>query len=271
MKREFFIFPVLAIFYFLGCAQEKQTLVLIETPYGNMKVKLYDETPKHRDNFLKLVEDGFYDGTLFHRVISDFMIQGGDPESVDAPPHRRLGQGGPGYNIESEILFPKYFHKKGALAAARQADQVNPERRSSGSQFYIVQGEVLDTAKLNQVEQMKTQRQQQKVMMAYVMPFRQRLTAMQQRGDQAGIRQLMDSIKVVAAPEIEALSPFKFTPEQRQVYTTIGGTPQLDGDYTVFGEVIEGLDVIDKIAALETDPMDRPLKNVPVKMSVIEE
>jgi cyclophilin family peptidyl-prolyl cis-trans isomerase len=271
MKKIFFILPALALFYFWGCAQEKQPLVLIETPYGNMKVKLYDETPKHRDNFLKLVEDGFYNGTLFHRVISDFMIQGGDPESVDAPAHRRLGQGGPGYNIEAEIVFPKYFHKKGVLAAARQADQVNPERRSSGSQFYIVQGEVLDTTQLGQIEQMKIQHQQQKIMMAYVMPFRQRLAAMQREGDQEGIRQLMDSLRVVATPEIEALSPFKFTPEQRQVYTTIGGTPQLDDDYTVFGEVIEGLDVIDKIAALKTGSQDRPLQNVPVKMSVIKE
>jgi cyclophilin family peptidyl-prolyl cis-trans isomerase len=271
MRKFYFVLPALVLLYFWGCAQEKQPLVLIETPYGNMKVKLYDETSKHRDNFLKLVEDGFYNGTLFHRVISDFMIQGGDPESVDAPPHRRLGQGGPGYNIESEIIFPKYYHKKGALAAARQADQVNPERRSSGSQFYIVQGEVLDTTQLDQVEQMKMEHLQQRVMMAYVMPFRHRLAAMQQKGNQKGIRQLMDSLSVVAAPEIEALSPFKFTPEQRQVYTTIGGTPQLDGDYTVFGEVIEGLDVIDKIAALKTGPMDRPLQNVPIKMSVIEE
>ena len=194
--------------------EKKETMVIISTNYGDMKVKLYDETPLHRDNFIKLAKEGFFDGLLFHRAIPQFMIQGGDPTSKDAKPGQQLGSGGPGYTIPAEFN-PNFIHKKGALSAARQGDQVNPKKASSGSQFYIVQGRSASAQEL-------------------------------QRG---GI---------------------KYTPEQIKVYAEQGGTPFLDGQYTVFGEVVEGLDVIDKIAAVRTAPGDRPLEDVKFTVKVVE-
>lgn len=197
---------------------DKVYYVKIETTYGDIVVKLYNETPKHRDNFLKLVKEGTYDGVLFHRVIQNFMIQGGDPNSRNAKKGEMLGNGELGYTLPAEFV-PSLYHKKGALAAARQADQVNPEKRSSSCQFYIVQGEKWDAEKLKRVE-----------------------TSMGK----------------------------SFTKEQAEVYATLGGTPFLDGDYTVFGEVVEGLEVVDKIAAVACGPMNRPLEDVKMKMTIIE-
>lgn len=179
---------------------------------------MYNETPLHRDNFIKLVKEGVYDGLLFHRVINEFMIQGGDPNSRDAKPGQMLGDGSLGYTIPAEFV-PTLFHKKGALAAARQGDNVNPNKESSSCQFYIVQGNLWESSRLAMVERS------------------------------------MDK---------------HFTPEQREAYATVGGTPFLDGDYTVFGEVVEGLEVIDKIAAVPCGPMDRPVEDVKMKMTIIE-
>ena len=187
---------------------QKQTKVLIETEYGNMTAILYNETPQHRDNFVKLIKQGWYNGSIFHRVIKNCMIQGAGKESQINDP---------GYTIPAEFVS-KYFHKKGALAAARRADQINPSKASSGSQFYIVQGQVLQDQQLNMIEQQSNK---------------------------------------------------KISPERRAVYKTIGGTPHLDDQYTVFGEVISGLDVIDKIAAVQTAPGDRPVKDVKMKITVI--
>ena len=189
-------------------AATKQTKVLIETEFGNMTAILYNETPLHRDNFIKLANQGWYNGSIFHRVINNFMIQGGGKEDK---------MNDPGYTVPAEFVG-KYFHKKGALAAARKPDQVNSAKASSGSQFYIVQGTVLVDKQLdlNQIQTSKT-----------------------------------------------------FSPERREVYKTMGGTPHLDDDYTVFGEVIEGLEVIDKIAAVQTGPGSKPLKDVKMKVSVI--
>ena len=209
MKKIFFL---LLIIMGMGSCNEKETMIEIITDYGTMKAKLYDSTPLHRDNMVKLIKEGFYDGLLFHRVISDFMIQGGDPNSKDAPPNQPLGSGGPGYQIDAEIGA---LHYKGAIAAARTGDGVNPQRRSSGSQFYIVQGKPLSDAQLD--------------MMA----------------GQSGT---------------------EYTPEQRAKYKEVGGVPFLDNQYTVFGEVVEGLDVIDKIAAVQTAPGDRPVEDV--KMTI---
>lgn len=197
---------------------QKNVYVMIETSYGNMTVKLYNETPLHRDNFIKLVQEGFYDGLLFHRVINNFMIQGGDPNSRNAQPGVPLGAGNLNYRVPAEFRSD-LCHKKGALAAARQGDNVNPQKESSSCQFYLVQGQVWDDAKLQM---------------------------MQQRMGK------------------------KFTEEQVEIYKTVGGTPFLDGDYTVFGEVVEGLDVIDKIAAVPTGAMDRPVEDVKMKISIVE-
>lgn len=199
--------------------KEPEQLVKISTPYGDMIVKLYNGTPLHRDNFIKLVKNHYYDSLLFHRVINGFMIQGGDPDSRNAVPGQMLGNGGPGYDIPAEFR-KEYFHKKGALAAAREPDQVNPEKASSGSQFYIVQGRKWTNMELNQMEQR----------MGHLIPW-----------------------------------------EQKEVYMNLGGTPHLDGNYTVFGEVIDGMDVIDKIAAVKTDQNDRPLKDVRMSMILLDE
>ncbi len=264
------LFLLILMLQVSGCAQ-KQEKILIKTTYGNIKIKLYDDTPLHRDNFIKLVSSGYYDGLLFHRVINEFMIQGGDPNSRDALLDAQLGNGDPGYKINAEIIYPKHFHKKGALAAARQGDQANPQKKSSGSQFYIVQGKVFTSEELDQLEKVVADQQRQTIMMKYMNQHRETFIRLQQAGDNAGIQELMDKLLAESTPEIEALKPFKIPEEHRAVYTSIGGTPALDNEYTVFGEVEEGLDVIDAIATLETNDAARPLKNVTMSIMVIKE
>lgn len=190
--------------------REKGVKVEMTTTEGKMVFVLFDDTPKHRDNFLKLVREGVYDSLLFHRVINRFMIQGGDPTSRHARPGQMLGEGSLGYTVPAEFR-PGRFHRKGALCAARQGDAVNPRKESSSSQFYIVQGQVWDEQTLGRMEQRFGK---------------------------------------------------KFSDEQRRVYTTEGGTPHLDGDYTVYGQLIEGMDVLDRIAAVKTDRADRPVTDV---------
>ncbi len=213
MKKIFGFLLIFVTLSLLSCSQgDSNKYAMIETEFGNMKVKLYNSTPKHRDNFLKIAGEGFYNDLLFHRVISGFMVQGGDPNSKDAAPDARLGSGGPGYLIDAEIGAP---HIKGAIAAARTGGASNPEKKSSGSQFYLVQGKPQTDAQLDGMQKSK------------------------------GIT---------------------YSPEQRKLYKELGGTPMLDMDYTVFGEVVEGIEVIDKIAAVQTAPGDRPVKDV--KMTV---
>ncbi len=195
----------------------EKCLVEIQTEFGNMLVELYEATPKHRDNFVKLAENGFYNDLLFHRVIDGFMVQGGDPESKDASPNKSLGSGGPGYKVDAEFSGD-LVHVKGALAAARTPDAMNPERQSSGSQFYIVQGRAVDASMLDVMER------------------------------RLGTR---------------------YTEEQRAAYLEHGGTPHLDGGYTIFGQVIEGLDIIDKISAAETTNRDRPTTDIKMTVQVI--
>lgn len=194
-----------------------EAVVKIITDFGTMTVKLYNETPLHRDNFLKLAREGFYDSLLFHRVINGFMIQGGDPDSKHAASGAPLGNGGPGYTIPAEFR-PDLIHKKGVLSAARMPDQVNPAKASSGSQFYVVQGKVYT---------------------------REELAGFERR---FGV---------------------KFTQQQIDTYTTVGGTPHLDGGYTVYGEVIDGLEVIDLIAAQKTGPNDRPVKDIRMRVEIV--
>lgn len=213
MKKIF-----LFVFAFTLIACQKERLVVLETTLGTIELKLYDETPQHRDNFISLVKEKAYDSLLFHRVIRDFMIQGGDPDSKDAAPGVLLGEGDRPYTVPAEFRLEKgIFHRRGVLAAAREGDDVNPEQRSSAMQFYIVWGRVFDDEGLDK---------------------------MQERLDrQTGGR-------------------VKLTPQMREVYKTVGGTPHLDGQYTVFGEVTSGLDVVDAIQNVATDENDRPLENV---------
>ena len=255
-----------------GTAQnkaEKRTVVLIKTELGDMKVELYNETPKHRDNFLKLVKEGYYNGVLFHRVIKEFMIQGGDPDSRNAKPDQQLGNGGPTYTIDAEIN-PKFLHQKGALAAARQGDGMNPEKKSSGSQFYIVQGLVFPGNDLPALEAKGNEQLEQSYIRQLARDNEDSLKFYQQAGNQMALAILMDRLRTEALAKVEK-NPFKLTDEQRKVYTTVGGTPHLDGNYTVFGQVIEGLAVIDAIAAQPVGLNDRPQKDIKMEISVLNE
>ena len=236
---------------------------------GDITVRLYDETPLHRDNFLKLASEGFFNGTLFHRVIKDLMIQGGDPESKSAPAGKALGSGGPGYNIPAEIK-PALFHKRGALSAARLGDEVNPAKESSGSQFYIVWGKVYKAAELKQLEHQMKMQQEQSIFNALAMERREEIMNLRRNRDREGLMELQDKLAKIAMEKSKELGNPAFTPEQVEAYTAQGGTPFLDGGYTVFGEVEEGLDVVEAIQNVETSMGDRPKADVVMNVTVLE-
>ena len=208
----------------MASAQTTTAEVLLETTAGNIRIALYDETPQHRDNFLKLTKEHKYDSLLFHRVIKDFMIQGGDIKSRHAQPGQRLGSGSYDYTVEAEFRLPGIFHRRGAVAMAREGDRTNPERRSSSTQFYIVWGRKYSEAQLDRIQE--------------------RLDATTQ-------------------------GAVKLTPEMKEVYKTVGGTPHLDGQYTVFGEVMEGMDVLERIQQSQTDPNDRPLEDIRILKATV--
>lgn len=239
-----------------GKVMDKQgTIVRLETSEGPVRILLYDDTPEHRDNFIKLVKEGYYDGMMFHRIIKDFMVQTGDPESKnDSAAH--LGAGGPGYTLPAEIVYPKHYHKYGALAAARTGDAMNPERRSSGSQFYIVTGEKYTANQLAQYAERNVMPRRQKMFRDLSMERRDSIIALQKAHDTAGLeklrQELIDSVE-------KALPAQPLPADIVRDYTTIGGTPHLDDQYTVFGEVIEGMDAVEKIQNLATDREDKPL------------
>lgn len=241
-------------------------LVTISTQFGDMNVLLFDDTPAHKENFLKLAQEGAYDSLLFHRVIDEFMIQTGDFDSRNAKKGDHLGRGGPDYKIPAEIL-PKHFHRKGALAAARQSDAVNPERASSGSQFYIVQGkvevrEVLEKPKMPVVSKALKKLKEEMRDHELVALFNE---AYMQGGQQAFQNKVMESLQLLQ----EATGITILIPEERiEVYSVEGGTPFLDDEYTVFGQVITGISVIDSIATVKTDRYDRPLEDVHMTISV---
>lgn len=215
----------LLVFALMACSAKAQTStseVLLETTAGNIRIALFDETPQHRDNFLKLVEEHVYDSLLFHRVIKNFMIQAGDLHSKHAQPGQRLGSGDYNYTVEAEFRLPKIFHRRGMVAMAREGDRVNPERRSSACQFYIVWGRVYNDASLMKVQE-----------------------------------------------RLDTTAHVQLTPEMQEVYKTVGGIPHLDGQYTVFGEVTEGLDVVDRIQQSATDPNDRPLEDIRILRATV--
>ena len=252
-----------------GGDMDKETLVKIETTAGDIKVKLYNETPKHRDNFIKLVKDGVYEGTLFHRVIKDFMIQAGDPDSKNAPKGKMLGAGDVGYTVPAEFVYPKYFHKKGALSAARQGDNVNPKKESSGCQFYIVTGKVYNDSTLLGMESQMNENKINVIFNNLAQKHMKEIYKMRKANDENGLYDLQEKL-FAEAQELSAKEPeFHFTPEQIEAYTTVGGTPHLDGEYTVFGEVVEGMDVVDKIQKVKTDRSDRPEEDVKIIKATI--
>ncbi|MCI6727152.1 MAG: peptidylprolyl isomerase [Bacteroidales bacterium] len=241
--------------------------VKITTSLGNITVRLYDETPLHRDNFLKLAKEGFYNGTLFHRVIRDFMIQGGDPDSVNAPAGKRLGVGGPDYTLEAEIL-PSLFHKRGALAAARQGDEVNPERRSSGSQFYIVWGQTYNDGQLRQMGKQLEMQRLKSISQTLAADHRAENLQLRRDRNRTGLQELQDRLAAEAETKAKTLGPV-LTEAQMEAYSSVGGTPHLDGQYTVFGEVVEGLDIVDRIQQVETLSGDRPKADVVVVQATV--
>ena len=249
---------------------EKRTQVKIETTMGNIVVELYNETPKHRDNFIKLAKEGMYDSTLFHRVIKAFMIQAGDPDSKNANDTAQLGGGDVGYTVPAEFV-PKFFHKKGALAAARMGDDVNPERASSGCQFYIVTGRKFREAQLLDMAGQKNNNRIDEIFNELARKHMKEIYKMRKANDEAGLMALQDSLEAQATAQCKEEEPFMFTPEQIAAYTTVGGAPHLDGAYTVFGQVVEGMETVEKIEVTKTGKADRPVENVRIlKATVIE-
>ena len=248
---------------------EKRTLVKLETTMGNITVALYNETPKHRDNFIKLVKEGVYDSTLFHRVIKQFMIQAGDPDSKNASDTAMLGSGDVGYTIPAEFN-PKFFHKKGVLAAARQGDDVNPEKASSGCQFYIVTGRKFTEPQLLGMENKINEQREEALFDSLARQHMKEIYKMRKAGDNAGLLELQDTLEAQARELADKEEKFLFTPEQIKAYSTIGGAPHLDGSYTVFGEVTEGMEVVDNIEIAKTNRADRPIENIRILKASIQ-
>ena len=248
---------------------EKRTLVKLETTMGNITVALYNETPKHRDNFIKLVKEGVYDSTLLHRVIKQFMIQAGDPDSKNASDTAMLGSGDVGYTIPAEFN-PKFFHKKGVLAAARQGDDVNPEKASSGCQFYIVTGRKFTEPQLLGMENKINEQREEALFDSLARQHMKEIYKMRKAGDNAGLLELQDTLEAQARVLADKEEKFRFTPEQIKAYSTIGGAPHLDGSYTVFGEVTEGMEVVDNIEIAKTNRADRPIENIRILKASIQ-
>ena len=248
---------------------EKRTLVKLETTMGNITVALYNETPKHRDNFIKLVKEGVYDSTLFHRVIKQFMIQAGDPDSKNASDTAMLGSGDVGYTIPAEFN-PKFFHKKGVLAAARQGDDVNPEKASSGCQFYIVTGRKFTEPQLLGMENKINDQHEEALFDSLARQHMKEIYKMRKAGDNAGLLELQDTLEAQARELADKEEKFRFTPEQIKAYSTVGGAPHLDGSYTVFGEVTEGMEVVENIEIAKTNRADRPVENIRILKASIQ-
>lgn len=247
-----------------------EELVEISTDLGNMYFRLYNQTPLHRDNFKKLIKEKFFDSLLFHRIIKGFMVQTGDPDSKNADSSKQLGNGGPGYTIPAEFV-PYLFHKKGVLAAARTSDQINPNKESSGSQFYIVQGKTYGIKELENIMNSKNIAAKQQLLYKIVSvdSIQKILTGFQERGDSKGLREYIGTLQPLVDAEYNKKGIFTYSQNHIDTYEKEGGTPFLDMDYTVFAEMVSGFDVLDKIAAVETKPGDRPVKDLMMKIRLV--
>lgn len=243
-----------------------ETQVRMQTNLGTITLKLYNETPLHRDNFIKLVKNGQYEGLLFHRVINEFMIQGGDVTSKNAPLNKQLGAGDLGYTVPAEFVYPRYFHKRGALCAARTGDDSNPEKASSASQFYIVTGKVYSEGEIKQLEKQKESRLKQAIFNRLQNENKTTIMQYYKSGDKDSLAIMRDTL--IGKTEIETekrKEETKLTAQQREAYTTVGGVPFLDNEYTVYGEVTEGIEIVDKIQKVKTNSSDRPLENIVIE------
>ncbi len=257
-KIIFLLFVAISI---SACKKKvEEPLVQFTTTEGVFVVKLYKETPQHRDNFVKLVEQGYYDGLLFHKVMKEFLLQTGDPNSKDAGHNRLLGSGGPGYTIPAEIHYPQFFHRKGVLSAARLPDAENPNKESNGSQFYVVLGRKYTATELDSIETADYNRQMEQIWQRIIALHKNKIAAAQ--GDKQKLVIVQDTLVALAEKEIDPKKLFHFTPEQRKAYTMLGGVPFMDNEYTVFGEVTEGLDILEKISEQETNRNDRPINDI---------
>jgi len=268
MIRTLIIFTF-SLFLWLG-SQAQSKVVEISTNLGTMKFRLYDDTPKHRDAFVELAKEGYYNGTLFYRVIQNFLIQGGSKSSKGAAPGKRIGYGDPDKTVDDEIL-PHYFHKKGALCAPRQPDEINPFKQSDISQFYIVKGRLYTSGEIDTIELAANRPIRNKIVQSVMTPeIRDELKRLKDEKKVDEFRKLAQSVKDKIETEY-SLNPgvIKFSEDEREAYTTIGGYPDLDGKFTIFGECISGFDVIDKIASLSTDKNDRPFADVKITVTVI--
>lgn len=272
MKQNLLLF-ICFLFLLTGCQKSNsgnRSRVEIETTEGDIVIELYNETPRHRDNFIHLVSEGFYNDLLFHRVIKDFMIQGGDPDSKSAPQDTLLGTNDTGELIDAEIRYPRYFHKRGALAAAREEDRLNPMKKSSGSQFYLVWGKTFTPTQLSELERSQNEKILQAKINQLFAANEEQISRTESSDDLTALQQLMDSLRTEAKNRIEAEGIHYSIPDSiRQIYQTIGGTPWLDNQYTVFGEVIEGLEVIEKIQSLPTDANGRPFKDIKMTITLL--
>jgi peptidyl-prolyl cis-trans isomerase B (cyclophilin B) len=244
--------------------------VKLETTMGDITLALYNETPLHRDNFVKLVKEGVYDSTLFHRVIKQFMIQAGDPQSKTASDTAMLGSGDVGYTVPAEFR-KELFHRRGVLAAAREPDEVNPEKASSGCQFYIVTGRKFTPAQIERLEISMNEAREQAIFDSLCREHMKEIYKLRRAGQMDRLQELQDSLEAQAEEQADKEPKFALSDAQKQAYTTVGGAPHLDGGYTVFGEVTEGMETVEKIEIARTNRADRPLENIRIiKASIIE-
>jgi len=265
MKTRCLLIPLISIFLFsCNLKKDESRIVKISTEKGDIIVKLYDYTPKHRDNFIKLSQDKFFDGQIFHRVIDNFVVQGGDPKTKHSVSDTLYGNDDSGYLIDAEII-DTLIHKRGALGMAREGDEINPEKKSSGSQFYLVKGKIFTDQQLDELEKKRDLQNKSKL---YKKIFNEKLLAQKSQGN-------IDTISIALDMSVsfdsiwEKYPKYKFSEKQRKVYKTIGGIPHLDGNYTVFGEVIQGKEIVDEISKVQTDLNDRPVKDIKFSISVI--
>ncbi len=263
MKKLFvFLFAVSLHFQCFAIELDSSIVYNIKTTVGEILVKLYNDTPKHRDNFITLADKGFYDGVLFHRVMPNFMIQAGDPKSKTADKGVALGSGDVGYTIPAEIVYPKYYHKKGVLAAARQGDDVNPKRASSGAQFYLVKGKVFTDGQLSSYERDRERELEQILFKELIGAQKEDLRKFQLKKNQTKIDSINAAVMQTVRQQVRQKGGYKYNALQRKDYKTLGGVPHLDNEYTIFGEVLEGLNIVDSISNFKTDNNNRPLSNV---------
>jgi len=269
VRKVFFV--ILVVFITMAVTgRGSEPLIIISTNMGDIKCKLYNDTPKHRDKFLEEASVGHYNGTLFYRVIEGFMIQGGSKDSRNAPPGKMIGYGDPAFTVDDEIR-ENHIHKKGALCAPRQPDEINPFKQSDISQFFIIQGRVYRSGELDTMEMSINVPIKKAIQKKYMTPeVRAKLKQLKKDGKVKEFREIANPLKEKIETEyLLNTERLEFTQEQRKAYTTVGGYPDLDGKYTIFGEVVEGLDVVDKIAAMKTDSNNRPLKDVIINIKIV--